>query len=541
MKTCKKCGSLLEENATFCGKCGEKVSAETSIENVPKKHGYFWNITHYGILEKPVKSKVLKQTLIGGAILILLIILIPVIVAIAPKSSDKEKPESNTSGVISETESNSNTELNIKDSLVLDWDSTYKEQPRMFLGMVDNTLYFVLEDELYGSCLCSYNFDTKESKEIAKYYNLECDYNLTDDYLVFFAASDERGQQMRLMAYNIKSQTTTTAPTFYLDSSSDGRREMDLSEQKIDLGIIIDNKLYFQIDDYYIVYSFDLQKNIFEVIADRTVNNSMELDYKSSVPERITFDDFDKTCFYYTSNLHYTVMNEGATYPDYYDEFNLYKYDIASGTAQKIVSLKMDESEWVYGVSVVNGNIFLQYTSGDIYQFKDNTETKVFDGASCIMTMEDRLSVEAYTETGTAYQNEANVLVINKAGIVSYNDYSPLNVGSFSEIKHGDMFFYTTLEVEGNTASGWWNFDYAGGFDDGDASATIWYIPCPGKYICSDYESISDDQALVTSYFFVTKEDFADYPLYKDKANDLPSGIYAVTSTNFLFATSTSE
>ena len=153
------------------------------------------------------------------------------------------------------------------------------------------------------------------------------------------------------------------------------------------------------------------------------------------------------------------------------------------------------------------------------------------------MTMENRLSKEAYSEIATAYHNEANVLVINKAGIVSCEDYSTMSVDSFSEIKRMDKFFYATLKVdEENTVSGWWMTDFAGSFDDGDASYTILYIPCPGKYICSDYESISDDQALVTSYFFVTKEDFEDYPLYKDKANDLPSGIYAVTSTNFWLA-----
>lgn len=529
MKTCEKCGAPLEENVTFCGECGEKATPETSIENAPKKHRYFWNIIHYGALEKPVRSKILKQTLIGGTILILLIILIPIIISIIPNSPDIEDTKFNTSSLISGTEEN--TELDIMDSLVLDWDNIFEEQPRMFLGMVDNTLYFVLEDELYGSCLYSYDFDTKESKEIAKYYNLECDYNLTDDYLVFFAASDEKGQQMRLMSYSIKDQIITVAPAFYLDSSLNGRQEMDLSEQKIDLGIIIDNKLYFQIDDYYIVYSFDLQKNVFEVIADRTVNNSMELDYKSSVPECITFDDFDKTCLYYTSNLHYTVMNESATYPDYYDEFNLYKYDIASGTSQKIVSLKMDESEWVCGVSVVNGSIFLQYISGDIYQLKDNTETKVFDGASCIMTMENRMPKEAYSETGTAYQNDACVLLLNGTGVVSYMDYSTLGVGSFTDIKNGDMYFYDTLEIEGNTVWGWWSLDYAK--DDGEDSATVWYIPCPGKYICSDYENISDNKTLITSYFFVTKEDFKDYPPYENKANDLPTGIYAIPSTEF--------
>lgn len=140
MKTCKKCGAPLEENATFCGKCGEKVSAETSIENVPKKHGYFWNITHYGILEKPVKSKALKQTLIGGVILILLIILIPVIISIAPKSSDKEKPEANiSSGENGTSSSNTSTSESAKELYSIMQGCYYSKQNNSIIFMTDTS------------------------------------------------------------------------------------------------------------------------------------------------------------------------------------------------------------------------------------------------------------------------------------------------------------------------------------------------------------------------------------------------------------------
>lgn len=532
MKTCKKCATPLEENATFCGKCGEKVSAETSIENVPKKHGYLWNITHYGILEKPVKSKILKQTLIGGVILILLIILIPVIVAIAPKSSDKEKPESNTSGVISETESNTNTELNIKDSLVLDWDSTFKGQPKEFLGIVDNTLYFVLEDELYDSCLYSYNFDTKENKEIARYFQLSKGYHIAENYIIFFAAQDEKGEKIKLMSYNIKNNKTNVTPDLtYSDMGSEKTR--DWNENEINLNVVVNDKLYFQLAS--VVYSLDLQQNVFDIIVDKTETHSEETSSGTSIPEFVTFDQFDKSHIYYTFNLRHTSDS------NYYDEFNLYKYDIASKTKEKVVSLKTDNSssENIQGLSVVNGNVFVQYDSGDIYQVSDNTETKVYAGPSVDLALENMLSEEAYSEIGTAFQEENAVLVINKAGIVSYTDYSTLDVSSLVDIKYGDMFYYATLEIEGKTVSGCWFYDHSRGEES--INATLSYIPCAGRYIYSNYENVSDDKALVTSYFFVTKENFEDNPLYKDKVNDLPSGIYAVTSANFWLATSASE
>ena len=110
----------------------------------------------------------------------------------------------------------------------------------------------------------------------------------------------------------------------------------------------------------------------------------------------------------------------------------------------------------------------------------------------------------------------------NKAGVVSYTDYSTLDVSSLVDIKYGDMFYYATLEIEGNTVSGCWFYDHSKG-EEG-INATLSYIPCAGRYICSNYENVSDDKALVTSYFFVTKENFEDNPLYKDKASDLPTG-----------------
>lgn len=543
MKNCNKCGAPLEDNAMFCGKCGEKIIIEeinTYAENAPKKHGYFWNIIHYGSLEKPLRKRVLKQSLLGGLACIILITLIPVTIINISKPSDKRKPESNRSSTVSENKTDSKIDVspNIKDSLLLDWDSTFNMQPKKFLGIVDNTVFFVLADQLYDTCLYRYDLVTKESKRIAKYYQLSNDYNLTNDYIVFFAAEDERGEQVKLMSYNIKNDTTGIAPTFYLDSSLDGKREINLSEENLNLKIIVNEKLYFQLDDYYMVYSFDLQKNVFDVIIDKTVNSSMEIDYKSSIPERIAFDSFDKSSIYYTSNLHHTIVSEGSTYPDYYDEFNLYKYDVTSGMAEKILSLKMDDSEWVYGLSVVKGNVFLQYTSGDIYQVRNNTEIKVFNRAPTLMFLENMMNEDAYSNTGTAFKNKNTILLINTAGNITLMDYSPYS-GNLVDAIDDDLIWNGTLSFDGNSISGYYFFDFYK--KENQSGISISQIPCPGTYVDTVHRNLTDGSRVTTIYLFVTKDDFKNYPYHIDGKDNLPTGIYAISSTEFFLVDSSTN
>ncbi len=57
VKSCKKCGKPLNENALFCGNCGERVDLEK------EKDGYFNKLFSYNSLEKEEKRENKKEKL----------------------------------------------------------------------------------------------------------------------------------------------------------------------------------------------------------------------------------------------------------------------------------------------------------------------------------------------------------------------------------------------------------------------------------------------------------------------------------------------
>jgi len=170
VKSCKKCGYTLDENALFCGNCGERVVLEK------EKDGYFKKLFSYNSLEEEEKRKVKKKSLI---IIIAFIVLIALIVFLVKGCNGSENGINNVhqhESVAEQVQSEYayisysdfvrlwntavNDENNFTDGFLIDEDINYNSQINLSGNRVlkceakygDWSLYFSAEDNI-NECL----------------------------------------------------------------------------------------------------------------------------------------------------------------------------------------------------------------------------------------------------------------------------------------------------------------------------------------------------------------------------------------------------
>lgn len=408
-------------------------------------------------------------------------------------------------------------------SLVMDWYSLADKELNEFIGVSGNTLVYTLFDPAYDVCLYCYNFETEENKLIAKYFKTGMEYRLADDYVLFYASTDEHGTAVDLMAYNIPQDKLTVSPM---------KKDVFYEYERISLDILLDNKLYYL--NYNEVMCFDIQNNEYEILADIS-HEFTDTDHRV-MNNVVTYDIFNKDCIYYSDNEEFFDNNNGETI----NTVRLYEYNIKTAETRTVVNMTYTApyNDNLKEIAVVNGNVFLQYSSNDIYQVADNQEIKKYTSAPVEISLDNRLDEDTYTGGGTAYYNDIYdvTIVINGAGEVVVPDmkaFSTANVDVIdifnNDILLGGSFKLNTFS---DSVSGYWLADY---YNDNGSGEVLWYIPCKGTYIDSKEETLSDGTAVTKFYFFMDSDDFEKIIFQNEKTKQITPGIYEITGDDLLY------
>lgn len=485
---------------------------------INKIKSYFKNLCHYKELDKVQKRKVINQTAVTFLVLLFLFFGIVVFSTDSSDSNTNPTPED-----IKETL--------INDTLLLDWNSEFDKEPSKILGIAKNKIFFTLEDELYENCLYSYNFDTKESKQLAKYFQLENDYNLSENFLLFFAATDEKGEQIELMSCNIESLAVSIAPQLSITENGEEKTVSwkNISEN-FSLRIVLNDSLYFQFCER--IYSYNLKENYFTIVTDITTQpEGIALANRQAL--QLTFDNIDKTLYYAYDIQH--VSENGYDYEN--DEYVIYQFNPTSSTVKNVATLKT--TSYIENMAVVNGNIFLQDSNYDIYQIIDNTEKKVMSASTTEISLENMMREDAFPEI-TAFFNENNldVLTINSAGNTSIIEFSKFDAKAVLDCIDGDYITSATYSIGtgGEPVAGIWFFDNFS--KDGKSGIVSSYVPCTGKYIGSQNSKNDKGEIVTTIYLYA---DNTNFKFIDATAEEIPTGIYAIPSTHFINTAEYSE
>ncbi len=409
-------------------------------------------------------------------------------------------------------------------SLVMDWYSLVDKELNEFIGVSGNTMVYTLFDPAYDVCLYCYNFETEENKLIAKYFKTDMEYRLADDYVLFYASTDEHGAAVDLMAYNIPQDKLTVSPM---------KRIGDYEYEQISLDILLDNKLYYL--NYNEVMCFDTQNNEYEMLAD--ISHEFTDTDRRVMNNVVTYDIFNKDCIYYSDNEAVFNNNNGETT----NTVRLYEYNIKTAETRTVVNMTYTApyNDDLKEIAVVNGNVFLQYSSNDIYQVVDNQEIKKYTSAPVEISLKNRLDEDTYMGGGVAYYNDIYnvIIVIDGAGEIAVPNINNFSTVELTDIFNGDMLMNGSLELNNfpDLVSGYWFCDY---YNDNGSGVVLWYIPCKGTYIDSKAETLSDGTIVTKFYFFMNSNDIEKMIFQNEKTKQLKPGIYEITGNDLIIVDS---
>lgn len=421
--------------------------------------------------------------------------------------------------------------LNLNDTLLIDWYESFDNEPIEFLGMYENTFYVIVKSVFYDAILCSYDCETKEVQEIAKYFDLDRDYNFAEGYIIFYACTDEKGNNLEFMSYDCedKNLVICSEPEFSFLNKGYGMDYLTLFNYEVFM-IPLNDKIILRNPELGFHAYFDLKTGEVNSLSTSMLTNlSFEDGYFSGEYyvgnfSFMTYDPHNMDCFYYTYFTNSTFM--------------IYRYNLSTNEDEQIYC--EEYSSGYNSIAIVNDTIFLADDSA-IYLVSENTATKIYLDNYSVLNPGNIMPLEWSYGSGTVFkENSTDILILKEDGtiidIVEFlgnDDVVIKDINDYDYVLDGIIQNENSVQVDG-----YFYFDY---FEQGDDSGVvISCIPVPkeAEYLYCKSES-SDEETIFTSYFYIEQEDFENMNSYgleyfENNFTELKTGVYEIPSNYYI-------